>query len=123
MCQRGTAHLATLKSKQYISVFLKTLQRLKQEWQKSPASGPGKQTTKTWFGLVKQKENEPNYQCLLLLTVLPLNYFMNRLRITAYPLLPCILTENNSDVVKPAMVKYPGLKFRTNLYAKDVEKS
>ncbi len=51
--ERYTAHLATLKSKQYISVFLKTLQRLKQEWQKSPASGPGKQTAKTWFGLEK----------------------------------------------------------------------
>jgi hypothetical protein len=32
---------------------LKTLQRLKQEWQKSPAMGPGKQTAKTWFGLEK----------------------------------------------------------------------
>jgi hypothetical protein len=42
---------ATLKS------FLKTLQRLKQEWQKSPALGPGKQTTKTWFGLEIKKEN------------------------------------------------------------------
>jgi hypothetical protein len=41
-----TAHLATLKSKKYI----KTLQRLKQEWQKSPALGPGKQTAK--LGLV-----------------------------------------------------------------------
>jgi hypothetical protein len=33
--------------------FLKTLQRLKQEWQKSPALGLGKQTAKTWFGLEK----------------------------------------------------------------------
>ncbi len=33
--------------------FLKTLQRLKQEWQKSPAMGPGKQTAKTWFGSEK----------------------------------------------------------------------
>jgi hypothetical protein len=33
--------------------FLKTLQRLKQEWQKSLALGPGKQTVKTWFGLEK----------------------------------------------------------------------
>jgi hypothetical protein len=30
-------------------VALKTLQRLKQEWQKSPVLQPGKQTTKTWF--------------------------------------------------------------------------
>ncbi len=37
--------------------FLKTLQRLKQEWQKNPALGPGKQTAKTWFGLEKKKEN------------------------------------------------------------------
>jgi hypothetical protein len=33
--------------------FLKTLQRLKQEWQKSPALGPGKEMAKTWFGLEK----------------------------------------------------------------------
>jgi hypothetical protein len=26
---------------------------LKQEWQKSTALGPGKQTAKTWFGLEK----------------------------------------------------------------------
>jgi hypothetical protein len=38
--------------------------------------GPGKQTAKTWFGLENLKENWPNYQRLLLLTVLPLNYFM-----------------------------------------------
>ncbi len=39
MCQRGD-HLATLKSKKYKSIaFIKTLQRLKQEWQKSPALG------------------------------------------------------------------------------------
>ena len=44
-------------------------------WQKSLA-GTGKQTAKTWFGLDKQNENQPNYQRLLLLTVLPLNYFM-----------------------------------------------
>ncbi len=41
-----TTHLATLKPKKYISykliAFLKTLQRLKQEWQKSSALGPGK---------------------------------------------------------------------------------
>jgi hypothetical protein len=37
--------------------FLKTLQKLKQEWQKSPALGPGKQMEKTWFGLEKYKEN------------------------------------------------------------------
>ncbi len=36
----------TLKSKM-------TLQRLKQEWHKSPALGLGKQTAKTWFGLEK----------------------------------------------------------------------
>jgi hypothetical protein len=36
--------------------LLKRLQRLKQEWQKSPA-GPGKHTTKSRFGLEKQKEN------------------------------------------------------------------
>jgi hypothetical protein len=33
--------------------FLNILQRLKQEWQKSPALEPGKQTAKTWFGLEK----------------------------------------------------------------------
>jgi hypothetical protein len=48
-----TAYLATLKSKKYmykLIVFLKTMQRLKQEWQKSPALGPGKQSAKTLFG-------------------------------------------------------------------------
>ncbi len=44
-------------------------------WQKSP-SGTGKQTAKTWCGLEKLNENQPNYQRLLLLTVLSLNYFM-----------------------------------------------
>jgi hypothetical protein len=29
---------------------------LKQEWQKSPALGPGKQTAKTWFGLENIKK-------------------------------------------------------------------
>jgi hypothetical protein len=57
--------------------FLKTLPRLKQEWTKSPALGPDNQAAKTWYGLEKKKENEPNYQCLPLLTVLPLNYFMS----------------------------------------------
>ncbi len=33
---------------------------------------------KTRFGLEKQKENQPNYQRLILLTVLPLNYFMEK---------------------------------------------
>jgi hypothetical protein len=50
------AHLETLKSKKYrykLIDFLKTQQRLKQKWQKSPALGPGQQTTKTWFGLEK----------------------------------------------------------------------
>ncbi len=32
---------------------------------------------KLGFGLEKQKENQPNYQRLLSLTVLPLNYFMD----------------------------------------------
>ncbi len=36
--------------------FLKTLQKLKQEWQKSPALEPGKQTAKTWFGLEKRRK-------------------------------------------------------------------
>ncbi len=46
-----TTQLATLKSKKYKMItFLKTLQRLKQEWHKSLALGPGKQTVK--LGLV-----------------------------------------------------------------------
>jgi hypothetical protein len=46
--------------------FLKTLQRLKQEWKKSPALGPGKQRAITikkkkkknnlvWFGEIERK--------------------------------------------------------------------
>ncbi len=38
--------------------------------------GPGKQTAKTVVLFGEQKENQPNYQRLLSLTVLPLNYFM-----------------------------------------------
>jgi hypothetical protein len=49
---------------------------LKQEWQKNPAMGPGKQTAKTWFGLEKLKENYLIYQYLPILTILPLNYLM-----------------------------------------------
>ncbi len=61
--------------------LLKRLQRLKQEQQKSPASSWGTKQTygkKTRFGQEKQKENLPNYQRLLLPTVLPLKYFMFR---------------------------------------------
>jgi hypothetical protein len=36
-----------------MKAFLKTLQRLKQEWQKRPALGPDKEMEKTWFGLDK----------------------------------------------------------------------
>jgi hypothetical protein len=48
-----TAHLVTLKSKKVYKLiaFLVTLQRLKQEWQKSPALGPDKQMAKSWSGL------------------------------------------------------------------------
>ncbi len=55
MFQRRTAHLATLNKKKVYTliVYLKTLQRLKQEWQKSPALGSGKQIAKAWFGLKK----------------------------------------------------------------------
>jgi hypothetical protein len=47
-----TTHLAALKSKKEYKLiaFLKTLQRLKQEWQNSqnsPALGPGKQAAKS----------------------------------------------------------------------------
>jgi hypothetical protein len=44
-----TAHLSALKSKKEYELiaFLETLQRLKQEWQRSPALGPGKQAAKT----------------------------------------------------------------------------
>ncbi len=77
MCHGGNCPFSNLKiSKVYkLIAFLKTLQRLKQDWQKSPALGPGKLRKKTWFDLEKQKENQPNYPCLPLLTVLPLNYF------------------------------------------------
>ncbi len=52
MCQRGNCPFSNLKIKKGLKLiaFLKTLQRFKQEWQKSPALGPGKQT---WFGLEK----------------------------------------------------------------------
>jgi hypothetical protein len=47
-----TDHLKSKKECKLIA-FIKTLQRLKQEWQKSPALGPGKQAAKTLFGLEK----------------------------------------------------------------------
>jgi hypothetical protein len=55
MCQRGNCPFSNLKIEKIYKLiaFLKTLQRLKQEWQKSSALGPGKQTVKTWFGLKK----------------------------------------------------------------------
>jgi hypothetical protein len=56
MCQKGNCPItiATLKSKKYKFIaFIKTLQRLKQEWQESPALGLSKQTAKTWFLLEK----------------------------------------------------------------------
>ncbi len=68
MCQRGNCPFSNLKRKQ-VDTLPKTLLRLKQEWQKSPALGPGKQMTKTWFGLEKQKETEQliiELECLVL---------------------------------------------------------
>ncbi len=55
MCQRGNSPFTNLKIKKVCKfrAFLKKLQRLKQEWQKCPPLGPGKQTAKTWFGLEK----------------------------------------------------------------------
>jgi hypothetical protein len=49
------SNLKKLKSKKYLCKLIAflTLQRLKQEWQKSPALGPGKLRAITWFGLEK----------------------------------------------------------------------
>ncbi len=61
MCQRGTAQCPfgnlTIYKVYKLIAFLKTPQRLKQEWQKSPALGPGKRTAKKWFDWEKLKEN------------------------------------------------------------------
>jgi hypothetical protein len=59
MCERGNCPFSNLKIEKVYKLiaFLKTLQRMEQEWQKSPALGIGKQLAKTWFGLEKQKEN------------------------------------------------------------------
>ncbi len=41
--------------------------------------GPRKERRKTWFGLEKKRKKiNQNYQRLPLLTVLPLNYFMQK---------------------------------------------
>jgi hypothetical protein len=55
MSQRENCPFSNLKIyKVYkLIAFLKTLQRLEQEWQKSPVPGLGKQTAKTGFGLEK----------------------------------------------------------------------
>jgi hypothetical protein len=81
MCQRGNCPFSNLKiSKIYkLIAFLKTLQRLKQEWQKSLALEPGKQMAKLglfWRNRKKVSQISNAYLCLPLLTVLPLNYFM-----------------------------------------------
>jgi hypothetical protein len=58
MCQRGNFPFSNLKIKKVykLIVFLKALQRLKQEWQKSPALGPGKQKANlVWFGEIERK--------------------------------------------------------------------
>jgi hypothetical protein len=51
--ERKPAHLAFLYD---LIAFLKTLQSLNEEWQKSPALGPGKQTEKNlvWFGEIEK---------------------------------------------------------------------
>ncbi len=67
-------------------------------------SSPGaRRTAKTWFGLEKQKENQPNYQCLPLLTVLPLNYFMITGLLTVQEDVPEMmsLVEKYSKVLHP----------------------
>jgi hypothetical protein len=55
MCRRGNCPFSNLKIQKVCKLIavLKTLARLKQEWQKSPALGPVKETAKTWFGLEK----------------------------------------------------------------------
>ncbi len=72
-----TAHFSKLKiSKVYkLIAFPKTLQILKQEWQKSLALGTRQTDGKILVWLEKWKENWPNYQCLPLLTVRHLTYF------------------------------------------------
>jgi hypothetical protein len=56
-----------------MKAFLKTLQRLKQEWQKSPALGPGKQMEKK-LGLIwrnREKISQTiNYLPFFLLIIL-----------------------------------------------------
>jgi hypothetical protein len=59
MCQRENCPFSILKIyKVYkLIAFLETLQRLDQEWKKSPALGPGKQTAKTGISLEKWRGN------------------------------------------------------------------
>jgi hypothetical protein len=57
--------------------FLKTLQRLKQEWQKRPAlweDQANRQQNLVWFGEIERKLAKLSMPTLL--TALPLNYFM-----------------------------------------------
>jgi hypothetical protein len=61
MCQRGTTHIASLKFKKYIScliAFQKTLQILKQEWQKNQPLDKANSRQKlglAWFGEIERK--------------------------------------------------------------------
>jgi hypothetical protein len=58
MFQRGNCPFSNLKIKKLYTLiaFLKTLQRLKQEWQKSPALGLGKQAAKLGLGWRNRKK-------------------------------------------------------------------
>jgi hypothetical protein len=56
---------------------------LKQEWQKSPAMGPGKQTAKNWFGWRNRKKisqiiNAYLYLPFFLLIILCFGYTMEK---------------------------------------------
>jgi hypothetical protein len=53
MCQRGNSPFGNLKiQKEYkLIAFLKTLQRLNTGMTEKSSLGPGKQMSKTWFGL------------------------------------------------------------------------
>jgi hypothetical protein len=58
MCQRGNYPFSNLKIKKGFKLiaFLKTLQRLKQEWQKSPAlDQANRRQNLVWFGEIERK--------------------------------------------------------------------
>jgi hypothetical protein len=86
---------------------------LKQEWQKSP-SGTRQTDGKNmvWFGEIERKL--PNYQRLLLLTFLPLNYFMP----PSLQQMTHVQMVNDDISYIPLLISFMSVSFKEDTYTK-----